>query len=101
MSISIFHPWLENNNVSRPVLLFIDGHTSHLTLHTSQFYANNNIILASLLPNSTRLIQPMDVAVFRTLKSGWKVTIKNWRVVIMRNLVLKEVFQSFAETMYG
>ncbi|XP_046684545.1 MFS-type transporter clz9-like [Homalodisca vitripennis] len=67
---NIFHPWLDNNNISRHVILFIDGHTSHLTLHTSQFCADNNIILVSLLPNATHLLQPMDVAVFRTLKSG-------------------------------
>lgn len=35
--INIFDPWLTKNNIPRPVILFIDGHTSHLTLHTSQF----------------------------------------------------------------
>ncbi|XP_046684555.1 MFS-type transporter clz9-like [Homalodisca vitripennis] len=87
---NIFHPWLDNNNISRPVILFIDGHTSHLTLHTSQFCADNNIILVSLLPNATHLLQPMDVAVFRTLKSGWKEAVKNWRTENMSNPVLKK-----------
>lgn len=87
---NIFHPWLENNNISRPVILFIDGHTSHLTLHTSQFCVENKIILVALLPNATHLLQPMDVSVFRTLKSGWKETVKNWRIENMRDPVLKK-----------
>lgn len=39
----------------------------------------NDIILYSLLPNATHIIQPLDVSVFRALKSGWKVTVDNWK----------------------
>lgn len=39
----------------------------------------NDIILYSLLPNATHIIQPLDVSVFRALKNGWKVTVDNWK----------------------
>lgn len=83
---NIFHKWLIENNVPLPVILFIDGHTSHLTLHTSKFCKENGIVLVALLPNATHVLQPMDVAVFKPLKSEWKKGIHAWR---MQQLALK------------
>lgn len=77
---NIFHPWLVQKRITLPVILFIDGHSSHLTLHTSKFCDENGIILISLHPNSTHLIQPMDVAVFRTLKESWRNAVHEWRL---------------------
>lgn len=39
---------------------------------TSQFCEKNGIILVALLPNATHILQPMDVAVFRSLKEPWR-----------------------------
>ncbi|KAJ8909255.1 hypothetical protein NQ315_010869 [Exocentrus adspersus] len=69
---NVFHPWLVEQNIELPIILFIDGHVSHLALHTSKVCEQNGIILVALYPNATHKIQPMDVAVFRTLKAGWK-----------------------------
>lgn len=73
---NIFTPLLHENNIPRPVVFFVDGHVSHLTLHVSQFCAENGIILICLVPNSTHITQPMDVAVFRPLKAAWKNSIE-------------------------
>lgn len=77
---NVFYPWLLKENILLPVVLFVDGHTSHLTLHLSEFCQSNGIILVALFPNSTHLIQPMDVSVFRPLKSYWKKAIHKWRI---------------------
>lgn len=77
---NIFHPWLVTNKITLPVILFMDGHSSHLTLHTSNFCKNNGIVLVALLPNSTHILQPMDVGVFRPLKSGWKTAVHDHRL---------------------
>lgn len=69
---NVFLKWLNENNIQRKVILFIDGLTSHLPLYTSEFCSKNGIILVAFLPNATHLLQPMDVAVSHTLKSGWK-----------------------------
>lgn len=68
----IFHPWLLQKQITFPVIFFMDGHASHLCLQTSQFCEKNGIILVALLPNATHILQPMDVAVFRSLKEPWR-----------------------------
>lgn len=40
-----FNKWLIENNVPKPVILFVDGHKSHLTLARSKFCDENQIIL--------------------------------------------------------
>lgn len=74
---NIFNPWAKEN-VSFPIIFFVDGHTSHLYL--SRFCSENQIILIALYPNATHLLQPMDVAVFRSLKSGSKEQVCSWRI---------------------
>ncbi|CAH0560708.1 unnamed protein product [Brassicogethes aeneus] len=88
---NIFEKWLTRMKIPRPVILFIDGHSSHLTLHTSRFCAENGIILVALYPNATHLIQPMDVAVFRSLKGGWKDAVHQWRIDHCQSPVLRKI----------
>ncbi|XP_050064281.1 uncharacterized protein LOC126553153 [Aphis gossypii] len=77
---NIFLPHLIQSNISRPVIIFLDGHSSHLSLHLSKFCRENGLILIALYPNSTHILQPLDVAVFGPLKSSWKKTVKQWRI---------------------
>ncbi|KAJ8956456.1 hypothetical protein NQ318_010770 [Aromia moschata] len=74
-----FNKWLDENDIRRPVILFLDGHRSHMTLPLSEFCQNNGIILYALPPNSTHIIQPADVSVFKPLKTEWKKTIRKWQ----------------------
>lgn len=69
-------PWLQSQNIQFPVIFFVDGHKSHLTMEFSQFCETNGIILYSLPPNTTHMMQPADVAVFKPLKSQWKRAIR-------------------------
>ena len=75
-----FYPWLLKNNIEFPVIVFVDGHSSHLSLPLSKFCAEKNIVLISLYPNATHILQPLDVAVFRPLKNEWKKIIDNHRL---------------------
>uniref|UniRef100_A0A2S2NUN9 Jerky-like n=1 Tax=Schizaphis graminum TaxID=13262 RepID=A0A2S2NUN9_SCHGA len=75
-----FFTWLVNNKVKFPVILFVDGHKSHLSLELADFCAQNQIIIYCLPPNSTHIMQPCDVAIFKPLKASWKnVVAKNKR----------------------
>jgi len=75
-----FFTWLVKNKVKFPVVLFVDGHKSHLSLELADFCAQNQIIIYCLLPNSTHIMQPCDVAIFKPLKASWKnVVAKNKR----------------------
>lgn len=76
---NIFYPWAKDNT-QFPIILFVDGHSSHFSYHLSEFCKKVGIILIALYPNSTHLLQPMDVAVFKTLKASWKEHVLAWRV---------------------
>ncbi|XP_063215801.1 uncharacterized protein LOC134527237 [Bacillus rossius redtenbacheri] len=77
---NIFHPWLVKKEITLPAIIFIDGHSSHLTLNSSTFCKDHGIVLVALLPNSTHILQPMDVGVFKPLKSAWKNVVHEWRL---------------------
>jgi hypothetical protein len=49
-------------------------------MHLSNFLRENNIILVSLIPNATHIIQPLDVAVFKPLKQPWKEIVNEWLI---------------------
>ena len=51
-----FVPYLETNNVTRPVVLFVDGHSTHSTLQVSEFCEQNGVILYLLPPNTTHIL---------------------------------------------
>lgn len=72
MSAKLFARWIEHfassvpDHIERPLVLVYDGCASHFSEHIINVALENGIILA----NSTHLIQPMDVAVFKPFKSA-------------------------------
>lgn len=71
-----FVPLLEKLDIPRPVVVFVDGHGSHMSLEVSEFCDLNGIVLVALYPNATNIIQPMDVAVFHPMKQKWRAELK-------------------------
>ncbi|KAI4457231.1 dde superfamily endonuclease [Holotrichia oblita] len=69
---NVFYPHLKGRGIEFPIILFVDGHQTYLTYELSLLYTNLEIILIALYPNSTRIMQPADVASFRPLKNLWK-----------------------------
>lgn len=74
-----FYPWLIENDIQFPVLLLLDGHKSHINLELSKFCSEKRILLFSLLPNATNVLQPCDVGVFRSLKASWRASVRDWK----------------------
>lgn len=78
---NVFYPWLVQNKIEFPVIVFCDGHSSHLTMALSDFCKENLIELVALYPNATQILQPMDdVAVFHPLKVSWKKAVFSFRI---------------------
>lgn len=75
-----FYPWCLQNEIQFPIIMYLDGHSSHATMALSNFCTAHKIVLISLYPNSTHITQPMDVALFRPLKDAWKKAVYNWRI---------------------
>lgn len=98
-----FHPWLVTNRIKFPVIFYLNGHSSHMTLALSQFCKANQIELIALYPNATHVLQPLDVAVFHPLKAAWKKAVDEWRTTHSQKLkrenfapILKTDIDSFS-----
>ncbi len=78
MSDIIFEQWFCNSfvpftaNLQKPVVLFFDGHGSHLTYVTISTAMREMIIIICLPPHTSHALQPLDVGVFGPLKSIWR-----------------------------
>ncbi|XP_071578860.1 uncharacterized protein [Temnothorax nylanderi] len=95
---NVFYPWLKENNVEFPVVLYVDGHSSHCTMPLSEFCRDHQIELIALYPNATHILQPLDVAVFHPLKSSWKKTVNKWRLDHDGDRLTKDIFAPVLKT---
>lgn len=64
-----FKFFLANIPPARPVLLIEDGHASHITLEVIRLARENDVHLLCIPAHTTHLLQPLDVGVFKPLKS--------------------------------
>ncbi|CAH2087980.1 unnamed protein product [Euphydryas editha] len=77
---NVFYPWLLKNEITFPIILYLDGHASHLSYPLTKFCREMKIELVALYPNATHILQPMDVAMFRPLKAAWSHEVREWRM---------------------
>ncbi|XP_030767162.1 uncharacterized protein LOC115890938 [Sitophilus oryzae] len=77
---NLFYPFLIAEKIEFPVILYLDGHKSHVTLPLTEFCREKQIVLISLLPNSTHILQPLDVGLFRPLKLSWKKEVQKFKM---------------------
>ena len=66
---SLFLPSLP---AERPILLLLDGHSSHIGYEVRRLAAQNGVHLLKLPPHTTHLLQPLDVGVFNCMKDVWQ-----------------------------
>jgi len=77
MNSDLFYHWflrhfLEYVPRSRPLILLLDGHSSHYCPSTIRLAAENGIILFALPPHTTHITQPLDKGCFAPLKVVWR-----------------------------
>ena len=56
----------------RPLLLIMDGHSSHYSPDFIRIAAKEQILIFVLPPHTTHLTQPLDKGCFGPLKTAWK-----------------------------
>lgn len=83
VNAAIFKDWLESHFMPRkppgPVLLIVDGHTSHTnSVDVLEFCETNKIILLCLPSHTTHYLQPLDRAFFKSLKSNYYAACNNF-----------------------
>ena len=76
----------------RPVLLLVDGHTTHIKLESSKLCSQENIILYCLLEHSSHIMQPLDLRLFSALKESWKFSVRAFQMEHPGELVTKQIF---------
>lgn len=62
------------------MIFYVDNHSSHFTLELCNFCIEKQIILLGLYPNSTHILQPLDVSLFHVLKDEYKKCNDSWRL---------------------
>ena len=70
--------WLTDHDVARPVILFIDGHTSHYGIAICDFADQAGIKLWLLKPNATQTLQPLDKVQYQILKREMLARVSAW-----------------------
>ena len=96
INTELFFGWLANHFAKivtvRPVVLLVDGHSSHIDLKVSKFCSENGILLYCLPPHASHLLQPLDVGFIRSLKSAWGKECNSYRAKTIGSNVSKETF---------
>ena len=90
--ICYFDAWVKKLKIVRPVILWVDGHLSHLAVQMARFCHVNGIILFVLLGNATFIIQPFDVGIFSELKQAWVSAVHIFTKDDFSQLVTKGTF---------
>ena len=76
MDAELFEEWFKNHFLrhappARPLLLLLDGHSSHFQPELVQAAATEGVIIFCLPPHTTHLLQPLDNCAFGSLKRHW------------------------------
>ena len=62
----------------RPVLVIEDRHSSHISMEVTLLAKENDVHLLCLPSHTTHILQPLDVAVFKSLKTHYSIACKSF-----------------------
>lgn len=84
-----FEPWLTANEAIRPVILYVDVHSSHITTSLIEFCTEKQIELVAR-PDETQLVQPLDIGFLKPLQEKWTICLAEWRLVNQRKMRVQD-----------
>lgn len=72
----LFYGWLEEHFLAhavpgRPLLLLVDGHSSHYDPDSIRYARDRHVIIFCLPPHTTHEAQPLDIGFFSPMKNNW------------------------------
>ena len=65
---------------SYPSILILDNHCSHLSVEALDFAYDNGIHMLSLPPHCSHRLQPLDVSIFKPLKTYFNSKVSDWLI---------------------
>ena len=75
---NIFYPSVKDR-VQFPIIVFMDGHISHLNLAVAKFCRMHDIILLCFPPHASHVMQPLDISVYGPLKKFWNESLDKFK----------------------
>ncbi|XP_033761495.1 jerky protein homolog-like [Pecten maximus] len=101
----LFETWVTEHFLKhipavRPVLLLIDGHSTHVRLEVVMKCKENGIILFALPPHTTHKLQPLDRGCFKPLKEHYKKECKDFMEKNPGRVVSRFVFGKLFGAVY-
>lgn len=84
MTSSVFLNWFQHHFLKhcpdeRPIVIIMDGHTSHISIDVINLAKENSITLLKLPPHTTHILQPLDSMCFSTYKKYWDEELVRWQ----------------------
>lgn len=77
-----FNNWFKETFLThiktRPVLLIYDGHLSHISMELVQMAIESEVTILKLPPHTSHILQPLDVCVFKGIKTTWDSVLAGW-----------------------
>lgn len=67
-----------NSSMSHKVLLLLDNHSSHISIHALDFCKENGIVVLSFPPHCSHRLQPLDRSVYGPFKKAVNSASDNW-----------------------
>ena len=96
----IFIPAVQELLCTGAVVLFLDGHHSHLSLKLLDEAKMRNIHLVCLPAHTSHILQPMDVGVYGPMKATWRKVLKQYNTSTRAANVTKEEFPSLLSQLW-
>ena len=92
----------EHSQKNEQTIVIGDNLASHFSPLVIQTAKENNIYMTPLPPNSTHLLQPLDVSFFAPMKRKWRAVLDNWRKESRRKgTIPKEQFPALLNKLCG
>lgn len=91
METTLFYNWFKNVFLKhigpeRPVLLIYDGHVTHVSTKLIKLAPENEVTIMKLPPHTTHVLQPLDVAVFKSFKPKLDKELCKWQRQILEKI---------------
>ena len=96
-----FYPAVREKLKTGPIVLFFDGHFSHMSIALIKKARSLGIHLFCLPPNTTHVLQPLDVGVFGPVKTQWRAILKRYKIATRAMNITKERFPSLIKKVMG
>ena len=96
----LFRGWLTDHFLqfsvaARPLLLILDGHSSHYQPELVPYAKEKDVILFCLPPHTTHESQPLDISVFKPLKQNWQIACHKFMQSHPGKVITKYQFSPF------